>query len=442
MGNFISEDVGKLTSGRKLAKNTALNLFGQLAPLFVALFAIPIILKGIGVDRFGVLTLSWMTIGYFTLFDFGLGRALTKLVAEKLGQGKEDELPPLIWTASLLMLILGGASTIIFLAVTPWFVSNTLKVPPEILSETARTFYILSLSVPIIISTAGLRGVLEALQRFDLTTYVRIPMGIITFLGPILVLPFTKSVFWITVVLVIARILAWFAYAYLCMQVLPALKRKVVLEKKLIMPLVKFGGWMTVSNIVSPLMVSADRFIIGSLISISAVSYYSTSWEVVTKFLLIPASVIGVLFPAFSTMFSQQPRRAAQLYDRALIFIALIMLPIAVITILFAKTGLTLWLGAAFAEKSYRVMQVLALGVFCNGVAYLPFGCIQGIGRPDITAKLHVIEVILYMPCVFILIKYYGIVGAAIAWSLRACVDAVLLSWVAAIKLKSSTSVW
>ena len=369
-----------------------------------------------------------MAIGYFSLFDLGLGRALTKHVAVKLGEGNHEELPSLIWTASLLMLLLGAVSAIILLFLSTWFVTSALKIPCEIHDETLKTFYLISLSVPIIISTSGLRGVLEALRRFDLITYVRIPMGIMTFLGPVLILPFTKSVFWITVVLVFVRIIAWFVHIHLCLKVVPSLlKARMTIKRDLVKPLVKFGGWITVSNIISPLMVSADRLIIGSLISISAVSYYSTPWEVVTKFLLIPASIIGVLFPAFSTMFSQDPRRVAELYNRALKYIILIMLPIAVITVLFAKTGLTLWLGAEFAGKSYPVMQILALGIFCNGIAYLPFGLIQGVGRPDITAKLHFIEVILYVPCIFVLIKYYGIVGAAIAWSLRAGIDTLLL---------------
>lgn len=72
-----------LTSGRLLARNTLWNLAAQILPMAVALFAIPILIRGIGVPRFGVLSLAWIVIGYFSLFDFGMGRALTKLVAEK-----------------------------------------------------------------------------------------------------------------------------------------------------------------------------------------------------------------------------------------------------------------------------------------------------------------------------------------------------------------------
>ncbi len=58
---------------------------------------------------------------------------------------------------------------------------------------------------------------------------------------------------------------------------------------------------MTVTNVVGPVMVTMDRFLIGAMISITAVAYYTTPYEMVTKLWLIPAAMVGVMFPAFST---------------------------------------------------------------------------------------------------------------------------------------------
>jgi len=78
----------ELTQGRLLARNTILNVLGYSLPMLVAIFAIPPLVKGLGTERFGILTLAWVIIGYLSLFDLGLGRALTKLVAEKLNRTK------------------------------------------------------------------------------------------------------------------------------------------------------------------------------------------------------------------------------------------------------------------------------------------------------------------------------------------------------------------
>src|SRR6266852_2343916 len=113
-----SNQNAQLTNGPQLARNTAWNLLGNGAPMLVAVFCIPLLIKGLGTDRFGVLTLVWALIGYATLFDLGLGRALTQLIATKLGSGEDHEVPTLVWTSLLLMLLLGilGAMVVVLLA--------------------------------------------------------------------------------------------------------------------------------------------------------------------------------------------------------------------------------------------------------------------------------------------------------------------------------------
>ena len=97
-----------MITSRALARNTALNVVGQVVPMLAAVIAIPILIDHLGASRFGVLTLAWAAIGYFNLFDLGLGRALTQIVAARLaGTGPRGELTTVAWTALSLMLLLG-----------------------------------------------------------------------------------------------------------------------------------------------------------------------------------------------------------------------------------------------------------------------------------------------------------------------------------------------
>ena len=416
-----------LTSGRRLARNVVWNLLGTGAPLLVAIVAIPILIEGLGTARFGVLTLAWMVVGYFSLFDLGLGRALTKLVAEKLGKGQNDEIPALIWTALSLMAVLGVLGTIVVATLSPWLVGGVLKIPSELQSETLTAFYLLAASIPIVISTTGLRGILEAHQRFGLVNAVRIPLGIFTFLGPVAVLPFSNSLVPVVAVLVIARLVSWCAYAVLCLKLEPDLRHSVSMHRAMVRPLISFGGWMTVTNVVGPLMVYMDRFLIGAVVSMTAVAYYATPHEVVTKLNIIPGALMGVLFPAFAAAFGHDRARAAHLFNRSVNYIFLSLFPIVLITVTFAHEGLTLWLGSEFADNSTLVLQLLAIGVFINSHAHVPSGLVQGAGRPDLTAKLHLIELPFYLLTLWWLLGAYGIVGAAIAWVLRVTVDTLIL---------------
>jgi len=428
-----------LTGGRRLARNVLWNLLGGGAPLLVAIVAIPILIEGLGTARFGVLTLAWMVVGYFSLFDLGLGRALTKLAAEKLGAGKADEIPPLVWTALALMGVLGVLGALVIGGLSPWLVGGVLKIPAELQPETSTAFQLLAASVPIVIGTTGLLGILEAYQRFGLVNAVRIPLGTFTFLGPVAVLPFSNSLVPVVAVLVIARLVSWCVYAVLCLHVNPALRRPTGVHRAMVRPLISFGGWMTVSNIVGPLMVYADRFLIGAVVSMTAVAYYVTPYEVVTRLWIIPGALMGVLFPAFAAALGQDRARAARLFDRSVNYIFLSLFPVVLIIVTLAREGLTLWLGSEFAGNSSLVLQLLAAGVFINSLAHVPFGLIQSAGRPDLTAKLHLIELPLYLLILWWLVGAYGIVGAAMAWVLRVAVDTLLL-FVMAHRLVPSVS--
>ncbi len=189
----------KLTGGSLLARNSILNLIGQGVLLLAALFAIPVLLQGLGTDRFGILALAWMVIGYFGLFDLGLGRALTLLVAEKLGTEKETQLPGIVWTALALMFILGLLGTLVLGAISSWLIHSAIKIPESLQAETLNAFYLLAAVIPIVIVSGGLAGILSAFQRFDLINAIGIPMGIYGFLAPLLILQFSKNLLILTV---------------------------------------------------------------------------------------------------------------------------------------------------------------------------------------------------------------------------------------------------
>ena len=248
-------DVQRLTSGSVLVRNTIWNLVGQVAPMSVALFAIPILIRHIGTDRFGILTIAWMVVGYFSFFDLGLGRAMTNLVAQSLGGDRQSELPAIVWTANGIMAVMGIVGAIVLAALSPLLSYSVLKIPPGLQQETLHSLFLLSISVPLVISTAGFRGILEAQQKFGLLNFVKIPMGVATFLAPVAVLPFTNRLTALIGALVFARAIFFVAYLGLALREMPVLRHRFAFNKALLRPLFTFGGWMTVSNIVSPMMV-------------------------------------------------------------------------------------------------------------------------------------------------------------------------------------------
>lgn len=400
----------------------------MVVPLFVALYAIPILIEGMGSERFGLLAVIWVGVGYFSLFDFGLGRALTKLISERLGNGNTLDLGSLISTAFLILLALGGFGVLLIAAGNSILIDNLLGASHVLNFEARSAFYLLAVGIPVVVLTTGLIGVLEAHQQFKAVAKIRMPLGVFTYLGPLLTLQFTPSVAWATSVLLVGRtVAAIFFYRAAC-GVQPSLARFVKPEVRHIKPLTSFGGWLTVTNILGPLMTYMDRFFIGAITGLSAVTYYVTPYEILVRLQMVSQSIVGVIFPAVSSAFAADLNRFNTLYVQGSKVLYWSMLPILSAVILFGPGALELWLGSEFNELSIPILYWLSIGWMVNIVAQPASVILQAAGRPDLTAKAHLIEFLLYSIGLFLLLKNYGLVGAAIAWAIRVFMDAFALN--------------
>jgi len=414
--------------GELLARNTLLNFIGQVVPLIVGVMSIPFIVRGLGTERFGLLSLAWVVLGYFAIFDLGLGRATTKFVAEALGKDEEEQVSSLVWSAVTVQAILGVVGTLVLAGMTPLLAGRILNIPPELENEAKVTFYVLALSVPVVLVSSSFRGVLEAAQRFDLVNAVKIPTGALTFILPLVGLLLGFHLPGIVMLILVARFGALSAFMMMDLRFFPQLRRYSG-SLSLFPRLFAFGGWVTVTSIVSPVLVYLDRFLIGSLLSISAVAYYSAPYEAVTRLRIIPTSLTMTLFPAFSALegVNKDRQKLGILFARSVKYVLLTLGPVVLAVMLFAKEALQIWLGAEFAAKSTSVLQILALGVLINSLARTPFALLQGAGRPDIPAKFHLLELPFYIGTAWLFVSNWGIAGAAAAWTLRVTLDAFLL---------------
>ncbi len=416
-----------LTGSKVLLANIGWNLGGNVAPFLIAFFAIPALIARLGVSRFGVLTIIWMVIGYLGLFDFGLGRAVTKLVAERLGTKRADEIPDLFFTSIVVTVALGILGTICVLCSASYCVNHVLNIPEKIRPDALKAFVVMGCTLPAVIVSVALTGVFGAMQRFKFLSLVRTGIGCINFLGPLAAIYWSKTLFATTLALAAGRYLALVAYAMYARPISELWNGSPKITSTHLRELFSFGGWITVSNIISPLMDNFDRFFMGTILTMSAVAYYTTPFDLVRRISIVPGSIITVLFPAFSHLVNNDQEKGGVLFRDAISIVCPIMSIAVLAVVLFSPEFLRFWLGNEFALRSSSVMRVLAIGLFLNSLAFFPYALLQGAGRPDWTAKLHLVELPIYYLLLWYLLKNFGIVGAAVAWLARIALDTFFL---------------
>ena len=416
-----------MTRSASIARNTLWNIAGTALPLVVAIFAIPVLIRGLGTERFGVLMLAWAIMGHFALFDFGLGLATNKFVSEYIERRALAELPRLVWASLTAHAVLGLAGGLLLALMTPWLTKGFFSIQRDLLPEVRTAFYLLALSVPMVVVTASLRGMLEGMRRFDLVNYIRVPAGIVNYVAPVIVILYTQDLVAVIGAILAARAISLIAHALVSFSQLPVRPGPYTFVPAVLRPLVGFGGWVTVSNLVSPLIVFVDRFAIGALVSMSAVAYYATPYEAVTKLWIFSASLLAALFPVLSALSVVPGGEIRVLHSRAMRYLLVTVAPIVGLLLVFAEELLAVWISAEFARESAPATRWLALGVLINVLAQIPYTVLQGMGHAALVARIQLVLLPFYAGAIWLLIVTFGVTGAAIAWAARAAVELVLL---------------
>lgn len=408
--------------------------FGGLAfPLGVAVLTVPPLIANLGQERFGLLALAWGLIGYAGTLDLGLGRALTQMVARLRGEGNFSSIPHVLATAGRITLVTGLVGGVL-IGIAALMGGHALIRTESILpSEIRDAMLLLAIALPAQAMSATYRGLNEAFMNFKGISFLRAGLGVVNFAGPYAVSLFTTQLLWLVATLVVSRLVALFIFRHLAIKCLwNALEARgpAVYSSTIARSLFKFGGWVTVSSIVSPIMVQADRFIIGATISAAAVSVYVLPYEVVVQSLILVGAVSSVMFPALSKLMQEKPDQWQPYFRKWLLGVAGLMAVVCTALASLLPLVLPLWIKSNLNPDSILVGQVLCLGVFANAMGAMFYALIHAKGRADITAKLHLVELPIFLVMLLFSINQFGVIGAAWAWVGRMLFDSIALAWI------------
>ena len=406
-----------------LARSTAFNLAGLLVPTVVQLVTVPLYIRFIGLDRYGVMALVWLLLGYFGVFDLGFGRAVASRIAT-LGDGTAAARAEVFWTGTCLSVLTGAVGGLVLYVVARTLFGNVFDVPRGLIGETAAALPFVALALPLVTGISAMSGALQGREAFGAMNMSQMTGSILYQVFPLLTAMLLSPTLPGLVIAAVggravtAAMLLWF-----CLRRVPAeIPPRIALAE--VKPLLSYGSWVTVTGLIYPLLTVFDRFVIGAITGMAAVAAYTIPFNLVTRIAALPASFQNALFPRFAAL-DEPASRALQ--ARAAATVACMMTPILIIGLLLIRPFMTLWIGEGLAARAAPVGQVLVLGLWFSTMGFVPFSFLQSRGRPDVPAKLHVLELLGYAPVLYLLTLHFGVVGAAWAWGARALADTALL---------------
>ena len=407
-------------------KNVLWNAIGIGLPLLIGLILTPTLINTMGAVVFGYLTLAWVFVGYFSIFDLGLARSLTKTVAEQLALGNKKSAAEYVTTGVITALLISTLAAIALSPFTRQIAALATSGRDANVSEFQQSILFLLWTLPAVTGSACLVGILEAHSSFKWINITRAVVGAASYIAPVIAYKATQSFTQVVIALCATRIVGLCIYAIVCHRSQVWSEGQSLFDIEKLRKLFSFGIWVLVSNLLAPILSQLDRILISKLCGVAALPTYSVPNDLITRLGFVTEIYYRAAFPKY-VQATQSTDHGYSQYLRSAVMITGIC-SIAFISAWFATpTLLALWLKEANSPQMSTVAQVMLAGLFWNSIAKAPFLFLQAAGKSKVTATCHLIEAPIYIGALVVTLPAHGLLAGAFIWSLRMLADLLLL---------------
>jgi O-antigen/teichoic acid export membrane protein len=407
----------------RTVKNSVWGMIEFLWPLALALFASPFMVHRLGVDAFGVLSVVGVTLGFFGFLDLGIGGAATRHIAVAHEKGDTAEVNRVVGTVLAFYLIVGAVGALIVVGSAGLLATKVLRVPVWLQPITQFAFYVSAVGFAMQLISGLFIAIPRAIQRYDISARLSIAFGTLSTLTTVVILLFGKGLGWVVVGALAVNIANLFVAWIFCRRLIPNLRTRVHFESELFKELASFGAYFLMAQLGVLLLYQADKIMVGAFVSVAAVTYYVVPGNLATKIQGLIAAATGVVFPLSSALFETGKRDAFErLYREGTRLVLIIGTAISVPMAVYAGKFLTYWMGPEIAQHSAVVMMVLVGTYYLLGLTAIPWQIAMGLGRVKVNAIFTFLMAATDIALFLVLIRPFGVVGAALAYLISALV--------------------
>lgn len=404
---------------RQIKHKLLWSLLGYGLPLGLALLTIPWLIHHMGTENFALLTLAWVLIGFAGIFDFGVGKALTREIARRLAQQKTGTLWSMAQFTFLVMVIVSILIYGAFYLSTPWLLTQLRWQSVSSALAHLDTIRLLLLAIPLVLLSSIFIALLEGVGSVKRLNVIRALTNALILVVPVGAWWCCEHLWEVMLALVLVRVLSLGLYVLGSLPYLFSWHAQRSAENWSARTLLVAGGWMNGSTVLEAVFNTLDRFMIGALLSVQQVTYYTTPIDMLMKLQFIPRAFMSVMFPAFSASYETDYTRLQQLFWRSGGLLLILSGVVATIIMLLGNSLLALWIDADFAQQAAPVLYWSALALLLANMAYVPLGLLQAVGKAHWPVRVNLLELPIYLWLLYWSIHSQGIVGASMVLALR-----------------------
>ncbi len=409
-----------MAPGISLKKNIFANYLGQAWIALMGLAFVPVYIHHLGVEAYGLVGFYAILQACLVLVDMAITPMLSREMARyTAGQHSASSIGTLLRSVEIVAI---GAAFILCAAIwcsASWLAIHWVQAKNLPTTEIERAIATMAIIVALRVLEGVYRGGLLGLQKQVASNAVGAMLATARWGGA------AAIVIWVAPN--ITAFFAWqgavsaagvLAYRHMLVHALPATQPPATVSLKALMEVRHFTGGMLATAALALLLTQSDKLLLSRMLSLDVFGYYTLATLASNALYQVVGPITQAFYPRLTELVTQTNDAAlAQAYHLGAQLMAVLLLPPALLLMVFGQEILQLWTGdLTLALQVAPVLTLLALGTMLNGLMGMPHMLQLAYGWTGFAARLNMGAVAVLLPLIVWIAPRYGTIGTAWVW--------------------------
>lgn len=400
----------------KIYSNTMYNVLGYIAPILILFVSIPVLIKLIGLEGYGIITFVGVISSFLSLSNLGMGAAATKFIPEYLIKKDFQKINKIINSNMLFFMIVGTIISLVFVLIFFLYPSLIQRMLPNTFENYFSLLLLISGIFFINLQNLGMISIFHGFQKFKISNFINIMIPFLNYSVMIVLAKLGYPVLYLVFGNLVVVFVSFIISIILLKSIVPKWNLSIdTFDLATIKENFSYGSYMFLGSLKGIFLYRLDKLLISFFSGTTVLTYYTIPFQISIRIHTLSAKIGGVLFPLSSELKTiGRESTIKNLFFRSNKYLVYLAAIIATPLIVFSKEILQAWIDPEFASNSFYVLMILSYSFFLNCLDIVSYFFLNGMGYVKTTFKLDWVSGVVALVLLFPLTYKFGIIGASI----------------------------
>ena len=402
-------------------KNIIANVLGSGWSALMGIVFVPVYIKYMGIDAYGLIGVFSILLGWLTLLDMGMTPTISREMARFSGNVYSNQsIFDLLRSVEILAFIMAIIITWVIFLSSKWLVLHWINSGQIETSVVVNAIVIMGFVAALKFVEGIYRSAIIGLQKQVQLNVIMVTFSTLRGLGAVAVLVFyspTIGAFFAWQAFVsIVTIVVFGLYLY---RVLPVTGAKSKFSWEELNKIKKYAAGMMGTTLLAILLTQIDKMLLVKMLSLSEYGYYTMAFLVANVLYMAVGPISQAFFPKFAELKAKEDENGLiDMYHKSSQLVTVIIGVITGYLMFFSETIILVWTqDKALTMVVCPLVSILSLGTFLNILMWIPYQMQLAHGWTSLAIKTNIIAIVVIMPAILIVVPIYGAIGAVWIWT-------------------------